>query len=78
MAFLYGPSPKAFVGQNVTTGPPMYKCMERLLTGDSKAEFQQQANLAGTHTVADFTTVMEKMTAHIIPICANYDQRLHS
>ena len=28
---------KSLVGQNVTTGPPMYKCMERVLKGDAKA-----------------------------------------
>ena len=30
---------KALVGQNVTICPPMYKCMERVLKGDAKAEF---------------------------------------
>ena len=29
----------SLVGQSVTTGPPMYKCMERVLTVDTKAEF---------------------------------------
>ena len=28
---------KSLVGQNVTTGPPIYKCKERLLKGDAKA-----------------------------------------
>ena len=36
---------KSLVGQNDTTGPPMYKCMERVLKGDTKAECLQQANL---------------------------------
>ena len=66
---------KRLIQQNVTTSPPMYECMERVLIGDAKAEFCQQANLAGTHTVANFTTVMEKMTAHIFPTYANCDQR---
>lgn len=66
---------KSLVGQNVTTGPPMYECMERVLTGDAKAEFLQQANLAGARTVANFTTVMNTMTAHIFPTYANRDQR---
>ena len=35
---------KSLIGQNVTTGPPMYKCMERVLKGDTKAEFLQKAN----------------------------------
>ena len=66
---------KSLVGQHVTTGPSMYKCMERLLSGDAKAKFRQHANLAGNHTVANFITVMEKMTAHIFPTYANRNQR---
>ena len=30
---------KSLVGQNITIGPPIYKCMERVLKGDAKAEF---------------------------------------
>ena len=37
---------KSIVGQNITIGPPMYKCMERVLKGDVKTEFLQKANLA--------------------------------
>ena len=29
---------KAFVGQNVTTDPSIYKCIEKVLKGDVKAE----------------------------------------
>ena len=58
---------KIFVGQNVTTGPPKYKCMERVLKGDAKADFLQQANLVGSYTVANFTKVMAIMTVHIFP-----------
>ena len=61
---------KSLVGQNVTTGPPMYKCMERVLKGDAKAEFLQQANLVGSCTVANFTTVMATMTVHAFPTYA--------
>ena len=66
---------KTLVGQNVTTGPPMYKCMERVLKGDTKAEFTQQANLARSCTVGNFTTVMATMTVHIIPVLAYQDQK---
>ena len=66
---------KALVGQNVTTGPPMYKCMERVLKGDAKAEFTQQANLVGSCTVGNFTTVMATMTVHIFPVLAYQDQK---
>ena len=51
----------------ITTGPPKCKCMERVLIGDTKVEFLQQANLVGSCTVANLTTVMATMTAHIFP-----------
>ena len=52
----------------------MDECMESVLTVDAKAEFLHQANLAGTHTVANFTTLMNEMTFHISPTYANRDQ----
>ena len=64
---------KALVGQNVTTGPPMYKCTERVLKGGAKAEFTQQANLVASCTVGNFTTVMATMTVHIFPVLAYQD-----
>ena len=66
---------KALVGQNVTTGPPMYKCMERVLKGDAKAKFTQQANLVESHTVGNFTRVMTTMTVHIFPVLVYQDQK---
>ena len=45
---------KALVGQNITTGPPMYKYVLKVLKGDAKANFTQQANLEGSWTVANF------------------------
>ena len=66
---------KSLVGQNVTTGPPLYKCMERVLKGDAKAEFLQKANLVGSRTVANFTTVMATMTVHVFPTYTYCDQR---
>ena len=58
---------KSLVGQNVTTGPPMYKCMKRVLEGDAKAEFLQQVALVGSCKIANFTTVMATMTVHVFP-----------
>ena len=66
---------RSLVGQNITTGPLTYECMKRVLKGDTKAEFLWQANVEGTHTVANFTAVMNKITANIFPIYANRDQR---
>ena len=66
---------KSLVGQNITTGPPMYECMEWVLNGDAKAEFPQQANLVGSCTVKNFTTIMATMTAHIFPAYTYRDQR---
>ena len=34
----------SLVGQNIATGSPMYKCMERVLKGDAKAEYLQKTN----------------------------------
>ena len=53
----------------------MYKCMERVLKNNDKAEFLQQANLVGICTVAFFTTVMATMNVHIFPTYAYCDQR---
>ena len=67
---------KVLVGQNTTTGPPMYKHMERVLKGDAnKAEFTQQANLVGSCTVANFNTVMATLIVHIFPVLAYQDQK---
>ena len=46
---------KSLGHQKITTGPPMYKCMERVLKGDAKAEFLQQAYQIGSCTKATFT-----------------------
>ena len=56
---------KVIVGQNVTTGPSMYKCMESVLKGDAKAKFTQQANSVRSCTVVNFTTVMATMTMYV-------------
>ena len=58
---------KALVGQITTTDSSIYVCMERVPKGDAKEEFNQQANLLGSRTVSNFTTVMGKMTVHIFP-----------
>ena len=68
-------SPKNPLGQNVTTGPPMYECMERVLKGNAKAEFLQQDKLVGSCTVNNFTTAMATMTVHVLPTYAYCDQR---
>ena len=54
----------------------MYKYIERVLKGDAKTEFTQQANLVGSCTVGNFTTVMATMTVHIFPVLASEDQKL--
>ena len=53
----------------------MYKCTERVLKGDVRAEFTQQANLVGSCTVANFTTVMAIMTSCIFPTYISCNQR---
>ena len=49
--------------------------MERVLKGDAKAEFTQQANIVGSCTVGNFTTVMTTMTVHIFPVLTYQDQK---
>ena len=66
---------KSFIGQNVTTGPPFYKQVERMMTGDAKAEFLQQTNLDRSHRVGKFTIVMETVAVHMFPNYAYNDQR---
>ena len=41
--------------------------MERVLKVDTKAELLQQANLVGSHTVANLIMVMATMTVHDFP-----------
>ena len=66
---------KALVGQNVTTGPPMYAFMDRVHKGDAKAEFDVKADAEGNKSVANFEIVMNKMTAHVFPTYAYRDQK---
>ena len=66
---------KSLVGQNITTCPPMYKCMERVLEVDAKAEFLQKANLVGSCTVANLAKAMATMTVHVFPNNAYCDQK---
>ena len=49
--------------------------MERVLKGDAKAVFLQQANLVSTYTVGYFTTVMATMTIQVFPTYTHHDQR---
>ena len=49
--------------------------MERVLKGDAKAKFTQQANLVESHTVGNFTRVMTTMTVHIFPVLVYQDQK---
>ena len=56
----------------------MYECMEKVLKGDAKAEFLQQANLVGSGTVANFIKVMATMTVHIFPTYAYCHQRRYT
>ena len=53
----------------------MYKYIERMLKGDTKDEFLQQANLVGSYTVANFNTILATVTVHIFPTHAYSYQR---
>ena len=66
---------KSLVEQNVTTSPPIYKCLETVLKGGAITEFLQQANLVNSCTVPNFTIVIETMTVHVLPTYVYCDQR---
>ena len=66
---------KSLVGQNVTTDPPIHEYMESVLISDAKAEFLQQNDLAGIHTSANCTSLMNMMTANIFPTHVNCNRR---
>ena len=53
---------RALIGQNITTSPPMYECMGRVLKGDAKTEFTQLTNLVGSRV-------------HIFPVLAYQDEK---
>ena len=53
----------------------MYECIERMIKGDAKDEFLQQANLVRSCTVANRTMVMGTMTIQVFPIYAYCDQK---
>ena len=66
---------KAISGQNITTGPAMYNCMERVLKGDAKAEFISRAIAEGNSSTEHYKAVMKKMTKHVFPAFAYRDQK---
>ena len=49
--------------------------IERLLTGDTKATFNQAALDIGIHTVDDFNKVHLEMTKHAFPAYAFHKQK---
>ena len=59
----------------MTTGPSMYKCMERVVKGDAKAKFLQYVNLVGSGTIGNFTVVIVTMTMHIFAVMAYQDKK---
>ena len=53
----------------------MYKYIERMLKGNTKAVFLHQTTLVGSCAIANFTTVMATKTVHIFTTYAYCDQR---
>ena len=49
--------------------------MKMVLKDDAKTKFLQQVNLAASHIVANFTTIMATMTVQIFATYAYYGQR---
>ena len=66
---------KALDGQSISMGPLGYTFTERLLTGDTKATFNQAALDIGIRTVENFNKVLMKMTKHAFPAYAFREQK---
>ena len=59
-----GLSGKTNYGQSISMGPFWYMFTERLLTGDTRATFNQVALDIGIYTIDNFNKVLAKMTKH--------------
>ncbi len=57
-------------GQNMTTAPPRYALMRRLLRGDALAAFNAAATAAGEETLPNFVTAKNGLIAHYMPPCS--------
>ena len=66
---------KALDGQSISTVPSRYMFTERLLTGDTKATFNQAAQDIVIHTVDNFNKVLAEMTKHVFPAYAFCKQK---
>ena len=66
---------KALDGQSISTCPLRYTFTERLLTGDSKATFNQAALYIGICTIDNFNKVPAEMTKHVFPAYAFREQK---
>lgn len=58
---------RILVGQNVTTGPPKYAMIRRLILGDTLAVFNKAATEKGNETVANFEACLQEVTTHVFP-----------
>ena len=56
--------PKALDCQSIRAGPQRYSLTKKLLTGDTKATFNQAALDIGIHTVANITEMIMEMTKY--------------
>ena len=66
---------KALDGQSISMGSLQYTFTEHLLTGDTKATFNQTALGIGIRTVDNFNTVLAEMTKHAFPAYAFREQK---
>lgn len=66
---------KVLVGQNITTGPPQFAMIRRILDGDALAKFDEKAAEFGTETVANCQVCLNEVTRHVFPQRALQYQR---
>ena len=65
----------ALNGQSISTGPLRHTLIEHLLTGDTKATFNQADLDIGIRTIDNFNKVLLEMTKCVLPVYAFCKQK---
>ena len=58
---------KVMVGQNMTTVPPKYALVKRLLQGDALTQFTLDVVNLGNETNASFEEALKKLITYVFP-----------
>ena len=66
---------KKLNGQRITSSPPIYEGMERVLMNDAKTELQARTKEIRTSSKDNFNDIMRALSAHMFPTFAYCDQK---